>query len=210
MLRTWDAENNVLFLAIQHMHHFQTQHALVWSFAWVNLLSNLWSASLGFCRGTHCHVQRECLQFRSPSADCIGICPLICTKSSALLHSHRLWSMLNRIPKRTGDQTQTPCLLQAMNHTFHTHSAVVCLVTEGTNKLHRASLKGYEKKYVRRDRFDLQVSEIGMRTPSVPMDSGSAANWPERTSSLTKTGKNMTVIQFGRLVSMRRENVPSW
>lgn len=89
-----------------------------------------------------------------------------------------------------------------MNHTFHIHSAVVCLITEGTNKLHRASVQGYEKEYVRRDIFDLQVSEIGMKTPSVLKDSGSAANWPERTSSLTKTGTNMTVIQFGRLVSV--------
>lgn len=95
-----------------------------------------------------------------------------------------------------------------MNHTFHTRSAAVCLVTEGTNK--QASVQGYEKEYVRRGRFDLQVSEIDMRTPSVLTDSGSAANWPERTSSITKMGKNMTVIQFGRLVAVCRENVPSW
>lgn len=42
---------------------------------------------------------------------------------------------------------------------------------------------------VGRNRFDLQVSEIGKRTPSVLMDSGSAANWPEHTSSLAKTCK---------------------
>lgn len=76
MLRTWDAENNVLFLAIQHMHNFHTQHVLVWSFAWVNLLSNLCSTSLGFCGGTHSHVQREWLQFMAASADCIEICHL--------------------------------------------------------------------------------------------------------------------------------------
>lgn len=62
---------------------------------------------------------------------------------------------------------------------------------------------------MRRDRFDLQESETGMRTPSILTDSGSAANWPEHTSSLAKMCKNMTVIPFGRLMSMCRENVLS-
>lgn len=63
---------------------------------------------------------------------CIGICPL---PSHLLFFSpSSLWSMFNRTQERSGDQTQTPCLLQTMNHAFHTRSAVVCLVTEGTNK----------------------------------------------------------------------------
>lgn len=137
----------------------QTQQAFIWSFARVNLPSNLWSDSLGFCGWTHYRV--HWLRFMSASPNCMGICPFICTKPSAPLPSSSAQAMLNRIPILnwgSDSSLSPPFLLQATNHTFHSHSAPVCLVTEGTNA--QAYMEEYGVEYVRRNRLDLQESEI--------------------------------------------------
>lgn len=101
----------------------QTQQVVVWSFASVNLSSNLCSGSVGFCAWTHCSVQRQWLRFMSASADCQGIC----TKPAAPLPSSSTWAMLNRVLIEKWGPDSSPCppfLLQAMNPTFHGHSAI--------------------------------------------------------------------------------------
>lgn len=163
----------------------QTQQVLIWSFASINLPSNLCSGSIGFCARTHwvyndsgynsCQLLLTAREF--------ALANLPCTKPAAPLPSSSTWAMLNRIPiEKWGPDSspRPPFLLQAMNPSFHGHSAILW------SPRGLMDAKVWEGVYEERQTWSPRTRN-NMRAPSIATDSGSAAYWPEHASWLAKT-----------------------
>lgn len=108
---------------------------------------------------------------------------LPCTKPAAPLPSSSTWAMLNRIPiEKWGPDSspRPPFLLQAMNPSFHGHSAILW------SPRGLMDAKVWEGLYEERQTWSPRTRN-NMRAPSIATDSGSAAYWPEHASWLAKT-----------------------